>query len=44
METLLTAIDIWGLESTVQKLVGMFAFALFGQAVPENVLGTRSVW
>ena len=28
-ETLLTAIDIWGLEYTVQKLVGMFAFALF---------------
>ena len=28
-ETLVSAIDVWGLENTVKKLVGMFAFALF---------------
>ena len=28
-ETLLTAIEMWGLARTVQKIVGMFAFALF---------------
>ena len=37
-ETLLTAIDIWGLESTVQKLVGMFAFALFDRQFQKMFL------
>ena len=28
-ETLIASIDIWGLENTLQQLVGMFAFALW---------------
>jgi len=28
-ETLLTAISVWGVESTIKKCVGMFAFALW---------------
>ena len=37
-ETLLTAIDTWGVSATLEKCVGMFAFALWDRKVRRLIL------
>jgi asparagine synthase (glutamine-hydrolysing) len=37
-EVLLTAIDCWGVEAAIQRLIGMFAFALWDRQERELIL------
>lgn len=38
-ETLLAGFDIWGVEATIQKCIGMFAFALWDKQTHVLILG-----
>ena len=38
-ETLLSSFEVWGIEKTISKCVGMFAFAVFDTVAKKLVLG-----
>ena len=43
-ETLLAAIDYWGLEVSLQKCIGMFALAVWDHSHRTLTLCERSLW